>query len=149
MEIDTESLTEDAYKVDEFAGKVTLLVEAQVSAPSQIPALALPPSCKLRGTMLSMPDTSMYSHLGGHSRACAAHVQGHWFVLCVHSFSMQAPKGGAPLQSCMCNISATRKAHSVLKGTRHMHTEIFVCLPLTSLCGRGACAGGRLGATSS
>ena len=30
MEIDTESLTEDAYKVDEFAGKVTLLVEAQV-----------------------------------------------------------------------------------------------------------------------
>jgi len=30
MEIDTETLTEDAYKVDEFAGKVTLLVEAQV-----------------------------------------------------------------------------------------------------------------------
>lgn len=30
MEIETESLTEEAYKVDEFAGKVTLLVEAQV-----------------------------------------------------------------------------------------------------------------------
>ena len=32
MEIDTETLTEDAYKVDEFAGKVTLLVEAQVGS---------------------------------------------------------------------------------------------------------------------
>ena len=33
MEVDTETLTEEAYKVDEFAGKVTLLVEAQVSPP--------------------------------------------------------------------------------------------------------------------
>ena len=31
MEVETETLTEDAYKVDEFAGNVTLLVEAQVS----------------------------------------------------------------------------------------------------------------------
>ena len=30
MEVETETLTEDAYKVDEFAGNVTLLVEAQV-----------------------------------------------------------------------------------------------------------------------
>ncbi len=29
MEIETETLTEEAYKVDKFAGKVTLLVEAQ------------------------------------------------------------------------------------------------------------------------
>ena len=44
MEIDTESLTEDAYKVDEFAGKVTLLVEAQVSAPA-VPHHLAPPCC--------------------------------------------------------------------------------------------------------
>ena len=31
MEVDTEGLTEDAYKVGEFAGNVTLLVEAQAS----------------------------------------------------------------------------------------------------------------------
>ena len=31
MEVDTEGLTEDAYKVGEFAGTVTLLVEAQAS----------------------------------------------------------------------------------------------------------------------
>ena len=34
MEIETETLTEEAYKVDEFAGKVTLLVEAQVTPRS-------------------------------------------------------------------------------------------------------------------
>lgn len=34
MEIETETLTEEAYKVDEFAGKVTLLVEAQVIIPA-------------------------------------------------------------------------------------------------------------------
>ena len=33
MEVETETLTEDAYKVDEFAGNVTLLVEAQVRFP--------------------------------------------------------------------------------------------------------------------
>ena len=33
MEVETETLTEDAYKVDEFAGNVTLLVEAQVLFP--------------------------------------------------------------------------------------------------------------------
>ena len=33
MEVETETLTEDAYKVDEFAGNVTLLVEAQVLSP--------------------------------------------------------------------------------------------------------------------
>eukprot|EP00879_Flechtneria_rotunda_P017810 GHRR01018669.1.p1 GENE.GHRR01018669.1~~GHRR01018669.1.p1 ORF type:complete len:186 (+),score=37.20 GHRR01018669.1:157-714(+) len=32
LEVQTESLVEDAYKVDEFAGKVTLLVEAQEEA---------------------------------------------------------------------------------------------------------------------
>lgn len=30
MEVDTEELTESAYKVGKFAGSVTLLVEAQV-----------------------------------------------------------------------------------------------------------------------
>lgn len=30
MEVDTEELTEEAYKVGKFAGSVTLLVEAQV-----------------------------------------------------------------------------------------------------------------------
>ena len=36
MEVNTETLTEEAYKVDEFAGKVTLLVEAQVSPPASL-----------------------------------------------------------------------------------------------------------------
>ncbi len=30
MEVDTDSLTEEAYRVGKFAGTVTLLVEAQV-----------------------------------------------------------------------------------------------------------------------
>ena len=36
MEVETETLTEEAYKVDEFAGKVTLLVEAQVSPSTSL-----------------------------------------------------------------------------------------------------------------
>ena len=43
MEVDTETLTEEAYKVDEFAGKVTLLVEAQVRHSSLNAARALAP----------------------------------------------------------------------------------------------------------
>ena len=144
MEIDTESLTEEAYKVDEFAGKVTLLVEAQVSAPSNVPCSC---TCKSLGTMLALLIQPCIANLEDTLGLALCKDIGS--VLCVHSSSMQAPKGGATLQSCMCNISATRKANSVLKGTRHMHKEIFVCLPLTSVCGRGACAGGRLGAASS
>ncbi len=36
MEVDTEELTENAYKVGKFAGNVTLLVEAQVLALSSL-----------------------------------------------------------------------------------------------------------------
>lgn len=51
MEIDTETLTEEAYKVDEFAGKVTLLVEAQVSPPCIL--LCIMPANDARHTLWS------------------------------------------------------------------------------------------------
>lgn len=35
MEVDTQELTEAAYKVGKFAGSVTLLVEAQVQQASR------------------------------------------------------------------------------------------------------------------
>lgn len=36
LEVDTESLTEEAYRVGTFSGTVTLLVEAQVLPASQL-----------------------------------------------------------------------------------------------------------------
>ena len=52
MEIDTESLTEDAYKVDEFAGKVTLLVEAQVGPSFSCSVISRLRTCNTRSSVV-------------------------------------------------------------------------------------------------
>ena len=57
MEVETETLTEDAYKVDEFAGNVTLLVEAQVLSPVS------------HDTHVSLARLSHYTHLKPHKGA--------------------------------------------------------------------------------
>lgn len=63
MEVDTEELTENAYKVGKFAGNVTLLVEAQVQI-KQSAAMStnwvLPCCCPCQQSIITWRSTSSY-----------------------------------------------------------------------------------------
>ena len=70
MEVDTEGLTEDAYKVGEFAGNVTLLVEAQASCHR--PAASLPACSVIRARQIAVcvtqEDGFLHSILVGEGK---------------------------------------------------------------------------------